>query len=171
MLWKPLHLVPTKTNFDFLGKRRIALVLSTVINVLALLAVAFVGLNFGIDFQGGIAVQARAKQGVAQLEELRSLLGGLGLGEVALQEFGDPSSVLIRVQRQEGGPQCVAAAGRVMQKRAGAGWQVKPGPQGTGDIEFTAPGALDGVAWRDAVSRVGLTVLERQLPRGTTAVA
>jgi preprotein translocase subunit SecF len=79
--------------------------------------------------------------------------------------------VLIRVQRQEGGPQCVAAAGRVMQKRAGAGWQVKAGPQGTGDIEFTAPGALDGVAWRDAVSRVGLTVLERQLPRGTTAVA
>jgi preprotein translocase subunit SecF len=140
MLWKPLHLIPSKTNFDFLGKRKVALALSTVVNLLSLLAVAFVGLNFGIDFQGGIAIQARAKQGLAQLDELRPVLAGLGLGEVALQEFGDPSTVLIRVQRQEGGAQCVVAANRVMQKRAGAGWQVKPGPQGTGDVEFTAPG-------------------------------
>ena len=171
MLWKPLHLVPAKTNFDFLGKRKIALILSTVVNVASILAALFVGLNFGIDFQGGIAIQARAKQGAAQLDELRSTVGGLGLGEVALQEFGDVSSVLIRVQRQEGGPQCVAAANRVMVKRAGAGWQVKPGAQGTGDVEFTAPRAFDGPGWRDAVSRVGLTVLERQLPRGTTPTA
>ncbi len=171
MLWKPLRLVPSKTSFDFLGKRQMALILSTTVNVLSLLGVILVGLNFGIDFQGGIAVQARAKQGVAQLDELRTVLGGLGLGEVALQEFGDPSSVLIRVQRQEGGPQCIAAAGRVMVKRAGAGWQAKPGAPGTGDVEFTAPGALDGAGWRDAVSRVGLTVLERQLPRSNTATA
>ncbi|MBI3198960.1 MAG: protein translocase subunit SecF [Rhodospirillales bacterium] len=58
-----------------------------------------------------------------------------------------------------------------MQKRAGAGWQVKPGAAGTGDVEFTSPQALDGAGWRDAVSRVGLTVVERQLPRGTTATA
>ena len=58
-----------------------------------------------------------------------------------------------------------------MKKRAGAGWQVKPGAAGTGDVEFTAPGALDAAGWRDAVSRVGLTVQERQLPRGTVNTA
>jgi len=65
----------------------------------------------------------------------------------------------------------VAGAQRVMQKRAGAGWQVKPGPSGTGNVEFTSPSALDGANWRDAVSRVGLTLQERQLPRGTTTTA
>ena len=171
MLWKPVHLFTFKTKFDFLGKRKAALILSTLINVIALIGVFTVGLNFGIDFKGGIAIQARAKQGAANLEELRSTVGGLGVGEVALQEFGDPSTALIRVQRQDGGAQCVAGAQKVMLKRAGPGWQVKPGPAGTGDVEFTSPAALDAVAWRDAVSRAGLTVQERQLPRGTVNTA
>jgi preprotein translocase subunit SecF len=170
-MWKPVHLFAFKKKFDFLGQRKAALILSTLINVVSILAVIFVGLNFGIDFKGGIAIQARAKQGVAHLDELRSVVGGLGVGEVSLQEFGEASTVLIRIQRQDGGNQCVAGAQRVMQKRTGSGWQVKPGPAGTGDVEFTAPQALDGVGWRDAVSRVGLTVVERQLPRGTTPTA
>src|SRR5436853_6949928 len=110
MLWKPVHLVPAHTKFDFMGKRRWALGLSTLINVLSLLGVIFVGLNFGIDFEGGIAIQVRAKQGTAHLDELRATTGALGIGEVALQEFGDPTTALIRLQRQEGGAQCVAAA-------------------------------------------------------------
>ena len=171
MLWKPLHLVPPHTKFDFIGKRKLALALSTAINIVSLLGVIFVGLHFGIDFTGGIAIQVRAKQGEIQLDNLRATVGGLGIGEVALQEFGDSRTALIRVQRQEGSAQCVAGAQHVMQKRAGQGWQIKPGPAGTGDVEFTSPTALDGAGWRDAVSRVGLTIVERQLPRGTTNVA
>ncbi|TAJ35801.1 MAG: protein translocase subunit SecF [Reyranella sp.] len=171
-MWKPVHLFAFKKKFDFLRWRKPALILSTLINVVAILAVVFVGLNFGIDFKGGIALQVRAKQGAAaQLDALRATVGGLGVGEVSLQEFGEASTVLIRIQRQEGNAQCVAGAQRVMQKRSSAGWQVKPGAAGTGDVEFTAPQALDGAGWRDAVSRVGLTIVERQLPRGTTATA
>jgi preprotein translocase subunit SecF len=171
MLWRPHHLLRAKTNFDFLGKRRFALILSTTINVVALASVAIFGLNFGIDFQGGIAIQVRGKEGPIQLDELRDTLGNLGLGEVALQEFGDSSTALIRVQRQEGDAACVAHADKVMKTRAGAGWGVKPVDAATGDVEFSAPGALDGVGWRDAVSRVGLTIQERQLPRGNTNTA
>jgi len=171
MLWKPHHLIRHRTSFDFLGKRNIALILSTVINVLSLVGVFVLGLNFGIDFEGGIAIQVRAKQGDIRLEELRSTVGNLGLGEVSLQEFGDSRSALIRVQRQEGNAQCVVHADQVMKRRAGQGWAVKPGPANTGDIEFTAPGALDPTGWRDAVSRVGLTIQERQLPRGATNTA
>lgn len=171
MLWKPLHLVPAKTNIDFIGKRKLALVGSTLINIIALLGVFFVGLNFGIDFKGGIAIQVRAKEGPAHLDDLRHVVGGLGVGEVSLQEFGDPTTALIRIQRQEGGPQCVAGAQRIMLSRAGEGWQVKPGAPETGNVEFTAPRALDGANWRDAVSRVGLTILDRQLPRGNTQAA
>src|SRR5882757_8216181 len=151
MLWRPHHLIRARTNFDFLGKRKIAMVLSTVINVAALVGVFVFGLNFGIDFEGGIAVQVRAKQGEVHLDALRSSLGNLGVGEVSLQEFGDSRTALIRVQRQEGNAQCVAHADRVMKRRADNGWSVKPGPANTGDVVFSAPGALDPVAWRDAV--------------------
>lgn len=171
MLWRPHHLIRVRTNFDFLGKRKIALAISTAINVASLVGVFVFGLNFGIDFEGGIAVQVRAKQGTVHLDQLRSTLGALGVGEVSLQEFGDASTALIRVQRQEGGTQCVANAERVMKRRAGDGWSVKPGAAGTGDIEFTAPSGLDAANWRDAVSRVGLTIQERQLPRGTVNTA
>ena len=171
MLWRPHHLIRAHTKFDFLGKRKIALAVSTAINILSLLGALVFGLNFGIDFEGGIAVQVRAKQGTVHLDELRATLGALGVGEVSLQEFGDASTALIRVQRQEGNAQCVANAERVMKRRAGDGWSVKPGPANTGDVEFTAPGALDSANWRDAVSRVGLTAQERQLPRGNTNTA
>jgi preprotein translocase subunit SecF len=171
MLWRPHHLIRAHTKFDFLGKRRIALVVSTAINVLSLLGALVFGLNFGIDFEGGIAVQVRAKEGTIHLDELRSTLGALGIGEVSLQEFGDASTALIRVQRQEGNAQCVANAERVMKHRAGDGWTVRPGPAGTGDVEFTAPNGLESANWRDAVSRVGLTAQERQLPRGNTNIA
>jgi len=172
MLWKPLHLVPAHTKFDFMGKRRWALGLSTAINILSLLGVFFVGLNFGIDFEGGIAMQVRAKQGAIHLDELRATTGALGVGEVSLQEFGDNTTALIRVQRQEGNATCVAHADHVMKQRAGSGWSVRPASDThVGDVEFTGPSSLDAAGWRDAVSRVGLTVLERQLPRGTTNTA
>ena len=171
MLWKPLRLVPAHTTFDFLRQRKVALIGSTVVNVLSLAAVFVFGLNFGIDFEGGIAIQVRAKQGTIHLDELRATTHALSVGEVSLQEFGDATTALIRVQRQEGNNQCVANADRVMKRRAGDGWAAKPGASGTGDVEFTAPRALDSAGWRDAVSRVGLTVLERQLPRGTTGTA
>ena len=163
MLWRPHHLIQARPNFDFLGKRKIAMVLSTVINVASLVGVFVFGLNFGIDFEGGIAIQVKAKQGNVQLEELRSTLGHLGVGEVSLQEFGDPSTALIRVQRQEGNNQCVANAERVMKRRAGDGWAVKPGPAGTGDVSFTAPNALDAVSWRSWTVRPTRLTASRQL--------
>ena len=171
MLWKPHHLIRKRTSFDFLGKRRIALVLSTVVNLAALVGVFVFGLSFGIDFEGGIAIQVRAKQGEVHLDKLRSVLGNLGVGEVTLQEFGDKRTALIRVQRQDGNAECVAHADNVLKHRAGNGWSVKPGAANTGDVDITAPNTLDAAGWRDAVSQVGLTLQERQVPRANVNTA
>ena len=62
---------------------------------------ALFGLNTGIDFRGGFLIEVQAKQGNADLPLLRNQMEALNLGDVALQEFGTPSDVLIRVQTQD----------------------------------------------------------------------
>lgn len=98
----PLQMVPPNTRINFLGLRRIALILSAIMVAGSMALFAGKGLNVGIDFKGGILMEVRTP-GPANLDQLRGILGGLGLGEVALQEFGEPTDVLIRIERQPGG--------------------------------------------------------------------
>jgi len=167
-MWKPLRLVPIKTNFDFLGKRVIALVLSTGINVASLILVFTVGFNFGIDFLGGIAIEARSTKGVADLAAIRATTATLGVGEVTLQEFGNAETVLVRVQRQDAGPVCVANAGKLLGTAMGAGWGLKPATGGLGgELEVTAPQPLNDER-RVAVARA-IAVNDGQVARGAGA--
>ncbi len=82
--------------------RRPAAIASAVLAVLSLVLAFTVGLNLGIDFRGGTVMEVRTPE-PADLGELRAELGGLGLGEVALQEFGSPNDVLIRIEQQQTG--------------------------------------------------------------------
>ncbi len=94
-------IVPANTNFDFVGRRRFAYPLSVLLIVLSLGAFFVQGLNFGIDFRGGILIEIKT-DGPANVGELRNMVGGLNLGEVQVQEFGAADDVLIRVQQQDG---------------------------------------------------------------------
>ncbi len=99
---RTLRLVPANTKIEFVNKRLIAFVISAVL-VLSSAGMFFgKGLNLGIDFLGGILIEVRTN-GPADISDLRTQLGGLGLGEVSLQEFGSADDVLIRIQRQDGG--------------------------------------------------------------------
>ncbi len=93
--------VPLNPKVDFLGRRKICLVFSGCLIAVSLLLFATQGLNLGIDFRGGILIEVETKE-PADLAALRRRLGGLGLGQVTLQEFGAPNDILINVQRQEG---------------------------------------------------------------------
>ena len=98
---KPLNLIPADTNIQFMSKRVIFFVISAFIVLASIGVVASKGLNFGIDFKGGILIEVRT-EGPADVSAMRGQLGALGLGDISLQEFGAPTDVLIRIQRQEG---------------------------------------------------------------------
>ena len=115
---KLLKLIPDNTAIDFLGRRFITFAFSGFLVVASAVLFLGQGLNLGIDFLGGILIEIET-DGPAQVGELRSKLGGLGLGEVALQEFGKPDNVLIRVQRQVGGDEAQQEAVRLVKDAIG----------------------------------------------------
>jgi preprotein translocase SecF subunit len=96
------RLVPDRTTFPFLRYRNVAYVVSAALVLISLVLLPTKGLNLGIDFQGGTMIEVRMPGEAADLAGMRTTLGGLGLGEVALQEFGTPTDVLIRIERQQG---------------------------------------------------------------------
>jgi preprotein translocase subunit SecF len=98
-----LRIVPDDTKFDFIRFRRISFPISAILSIFAIVLYFTHGLNFGIDFKGGTLIEVRAKSGQVDLAQMRSTIGGLGLGDFQLQEFGGPENVLIRIAAQPGG--------------------------------------------------------------------
>src|SRR5918994_1728149 len=96
------RLIPDDTHIPFVRYQYWAYAFSGALIRLTLILLPTKGLNLGIDFQGGILIEV-GMPGPADLGAMRSTLGDLGLGEVALQEFGGRANVLIRIERQAGG--------------------------------------------------------------------
>jgi preprotein translocase subunit SecF len=100
-LFPKLRLVPDKTEIPFMRGRHAGLILSALLSLLSVALFFYPGLNYGIDFKGGIVIEARTAQ-AADFGGLRAGLGGLGVGPVGLQQFGSAQDVLIRLERQPG---------------------------------------------------------------------
>lgn len=115
----PLRIVPDNTHFDFTQFRRFSFPVSAMLSIVAITLFFTHGLNFGIDFKGGMLLEVRAKSGIADLAHMRSTLGSLGLGEVQLQQFGGPSEVLIRIAEQPGGDAAQQVAVQKVRKALG----------------------------------------------------
>lgn len=96
-----LKLVPDNTNFPFLKWRNPAIALSIALIIASIALVAIRGLNFGVDFAGGLMMEVRFEKPVA-LDELRATVNGAEAGEASLQTFGDPRTVSVRLPLPEG---------------------------------------------------------------------
>ena len=115
-----LRLVPAETKVQFISRHKFFLVLSALLMVASIGLVLTKGLAFGIDFKGGILIEVRT-EGPANISNMRGQMAGLGLGEISLQEFGQPDDVLIRIQAQDGGEAAQQAAVNAVKTSLGDG--------------------------------------------------
>jgi preprotein translocase subunit SecF len=91
---RPLRLVPDNTHIRFMRGWLAGPLVSAFLSIASALLLFWPGVNYGVDFQGGVALELRTAQ-PADLSELRSAFEGLKLGEVKLQGFGSPRDVRV----------------------------------------------------------------------------
>jgi SecD/SecF fusion protein len=126
---KPLHIhpiirfVPENTNIHFMKARYMGIIVSAILSTASIVLFFKPGLNYGIDFKGGIQIEIQT-QGDADMHTLRTALEGLDMGEMKLQEFGAKNDVMIRAERQPGGETAQSAAVATIKDTIG---KVSPG--------------------------------------------
>ncbi|HYD29231.1 MAG TPA: protein translocase subunit SecD [Azospirillaceae bacterium] len=147
------RLAPDETRIPFMKGRNVGLVLSVLISLASIGLFIKPGLNYGVDFAGGIVVEIRTEQ-PADFPALRESLGRLNLGPVSLQQFGAPTDVLIRFERQPGGEAAQQEAVKTVQATL-----TKDFP-GTNIRRVESVGAsVSGKLFHDGMLALGLAVV------------
>lgn len=149
-----LKLVPDHTNIDFVRLRGWAFGLTLILSVLAIGVTFAKGLNFGVDFEGGLMIEERFVT-PPDLDRLRDVVGSQGLGEASLQQFGDPRTLTIRLPIQEGADE--GATNAAVKKVETAIAQAFPGA--TFNRYSTISGKVSGELIRNGILAVVLAVL------------
>lgn len=86
----------TQSRIGFMRVRKVAYVLSTALFVISLGAIIFKGLNLGVDFTGGVTIEAKFSA-EADLDRLRRDMAADGFSDVQVQNFGSSRDVAIRL--------------------------------------------------------------------------
>ncbi len=112
-------------HIPFFRLHRLGFAISLLLTIASCALLATRGLNYGIDFKGGIVMEVKTTAGAADLEAMRGTLDKLGLGDVSLQNFGTPNDVLIRLPRQEGGDAAQNKGVEVVRQALGSGYDYR----------------------------------------------
>ena len=148
-----IKLVPDHTNIPFVRYRNIAMAISLALIIASIVLVAVRGLNFGVDFVGGLTMEVRFEKPV-ELDELRASVDSAGAGEGSLQTFGDPRTVSVRLPLPEGDDAAVQKVVKDVQQTI---------RKGHPDAEFrrveTVSGKVSGELVRDGALAIALAML------------
>jgi len=91
------------SNINFLGLRKISLAVSALLVALSIGAIVTRGLNYGLDFTGGLMVEAKYEQPV-DISEVRGALDAAGFDHAVVQSIGGAREVSIRLQVNDATP-------------------------------------------------------------------
>lgn len=95
---KLLKLIPDETKIPFTKYRWHALVITLAAFVGSLFAIFVApGLNFGVDFRGGITIEVRDTKPI-DLGAVRQAISALNVGSAKVQEFGAPSQIVVALE-------------------------------------------------------------------------
>jgi len=83
-------------NYNFIGRRRWAYIISLIITLIGLASLAIRGLHYDIDFTGGTLVQLRFER-PPSVATIRAGLSRIKLGESIIQQYGDPREYIVRM--------------------------------------------------------------------------
>lgn len=119
-----LKLVPDNSAFDFLRQMRLTAAFSAMLVFVSIGLFFGKGLNLGIDFRGGILIEAQS-QNTVEVAKIRSDLSRLSLGDISIQSFGSKRDILIRVQRQEGDETAQIAAIQLITETLGENFDIR----------------------------------------------
>lgn len=99
-----LKLVPDQTNIPFVRQRFIALAFSAALIVGSVFSLFTQGLNFGVDFRGGVTIEVADSEPI-DITQVRSAVGALGLGDVKVQTIQDfaatEEAVVVFIEQQQ----------------------------------------------------------------------
>ncbi|UJW73512.1 protein translocase subunit SecDF [Rhizobium sp. SL42] len=129
-------------NIRFMAVRNYTFALAGTLAFISLAGFATLGMNLGIDFKGGSIIEAQARNGNADISDIRERLSQLNLGEIQAQGFGGDASVLIRLQAQEGGENAEQSAIAKVRGELEEQYEFRRvevvGPSVSSDLTFTA---------------------------------
>jgi len=170
MQFKTFDILPHGTTFDFVSKRRIAVVLSLIANLAVILYAVLHGLNFGVDFAGGTEMEIKFAQAVDP-GAIRQSVEEQGFKDASVQTYGPEAdnSFLIRVGR-------IALMGAEDVKRVEAAVRAKLpvksvsfNPEIGDKLDFQFEGPVAPAALQAAVEAAGVRVREVREEAGLSA--
>jgi preprotein translocase subunit SecF len=130
-------------NYDFIGKRKWAYIVSAIVTLIGLVSLVTQGLRYDIDFTGGTLVQVRFEK-TPTVAAIRAGLNRINLGESIIQEFGDTQEFIIRL------PLAAGTDSQQMAKRieAALGQEPSLGKFEMRRVEFVGPQVGKELQWQ-----------------------
>ncbi len=145
----PMMFNPYGRHIQFMKARFFGVTVSALLSIASVVLFIHPGLNYGVDFRGGIQMSVKTQE-AADLGRFREGLNSLGLGEVSLQSYGDNNTMAVRAQRQDGGEEAQTAA---VEKLKAEIVKIDPSATVTG-TDVIGPKVSGELAWAGILSVV-----------------